>query len=143
MSYSRTSRAGPAAELGWRQWTFSPTGHPAAKIEIDPHSMTLTPQETSDTFQVVLRRSYYFEGRVCVTLTAKSGTATAGKDFGPKPVTACWDDQYEDWQLPNLQLFNDDRKEGPETFTIELSNPTGGAIIGPIGSLTITLNDDD
>jgi hypothetical protein len=122
---------------------IQPDGSPGGQIEIDPDNMNLTPREANDTFQVVLRRNYYFEGRVCVTLTAKSGTATAGKDFGPKPVTACWHDRSEDWRLPNLQLFNDDRKEGPETFTIELSNPTGGAIIGPNGSMTITLNDDD
>ena len=140
-SCSMTSKVGPAAELGGDR------GHSARRFARWPDRDRSRQDES-----VSSRNHRYFpggpgpqlflEGRVCVTLTAKSGTARAGKDFGPKPVTTCWEDQYGDWQLPNLQLFNDDRKEGPETFSIN-SNSTGRAIIGPIGSLTVTLHDDD
>ena len=60
-----------------------------------------------------------------MTLSAKSGTATAGRDFSGDPVTACWEDQEEDWQLIDLPIFEDSRQEGFENFTLELSNPTG------------------
>ncbi len=120
---------------------IQPDGSPGGQLEIDPlNSMA---HEQYDTHQVILRRNYYFGGRVCVTLTAKSGTATAGRDFSGDPVTACWEDQEEDWQLIDLPIFEDNRQEGFETFTLELSHPTGGAVIGPIGSVTITLRDNE
>ena len=93
--------------------------------------------------QFILRRSFYFEGRVCVTLTAEAGTAVAGEDFDATPITSCWDDQQEDWELPEIPIVDDDEKEERESFTIRLSNPTGGAILGPNVSATVTLHDND
>ncbi len=78
-----------------------------------------------------------------MTFTAKSGTAIAGKDFHAEPTNVCWDDQDTDWKLPEIEIVDDRLTEGNETFILELSNPTGGAIIGPNGSVTITLYDND
>ena len=105
--------------------------------------MNQTAHEQYDTHQVILRHNYDFGGRVCVTLSAKSGTATAGRDFSGDPVTACWEDQEEDWQLIDLPIFEDSRQEGFENFTLELSNPTGGASSDRSGPMTITLRDND
>lgn len=118
-----------------------PDGSPGGQIEIDLLQLQAT--ENHDA-QFILTRNFYFEGRVCVTLTAKSGSAKAGEDFSASPVTVCWEDQEQDeWKLPVVPITDDDRKEGEETFRIELSNPTGGAILGPNRSATVTLYDND
>jgi hypothetical protein len=120
---------------------IQPDGSPGGQIGID--TLNVETREGDGTYQVLLNRNHYFGGRVCVTLTAKSASATAGQDFSADPISACWDDGEEDGRLPDIQIFDDDLKEGLETFTLELSNPTGGAVIGPVGSATITLRDDE
>jgi hypothetical protein len=112
-----------------------------SQIEID--LLDLDAGENSVVAQFILRRDYYFEGRVCVTFTAKSGTATAGKDFSAEPTIHCWEDGETDWKLPEVEIVNDNEKEGTETFRIELSNPTGGAIVGRNGAATVNLYDND
>ena len=131
------------AGLGTRSATvdIQPDGSPGGQIEIDMND--LDAGESSLDGQYILLRNHYFQGRVCVTFTAKSGTAIAGKDFHADPMNVCWDDQDTDWKLPEIEIVDDSLTEGNETFTLELSNPTGGAIIGPNGSATITLYDND
>ena len=131
------------AGLGTRSATvdIQPDGSPGGQIEIDMND--LDAGESSLDGQYILLRNHYFQGRVCVTFTAKSGTAIAGKDFRADPMNVCWDDQDTDWKLPEIEIVDDSLTEGNETFTLELSNPTGGAIIGPDGSATITLYDND
>jgi hypothetical protein len=38
---------------------------------------------------------------------------------------------------------NDDAVENPETFTVTLSSPTGGSVLGTVTTHTVTINDDD
>ncbi|WP_353847613.1 S8 family serine peptidase, partial [Microcystis sp. M55BS1] len=45
---------------------------------------------------------------------------------------------------PNaIKIRNDSKVEGNETFTIKLTNPTGGAVIGEQGTATVTILDDE
>ncbi len=131
------------AGLGTRGATvdIQPDGSPGGQIEID--LLDLDACECSLDGQFILLRNYYFEGRVCVTFTTRSGTAIAGEDFRGDPAIVCWEDGDTDWKLPEIQIIDDNKKEGTETFTIELSNPTGGAIVGRSGSATVTLYDND
>ena len=93
--------------------------------------------------QVWLHRNYYLEGRVCVTLTASSETAIAGEDFDGTPNTYCWDDQDAEPKLAEIPIVDDNNSESDETFRVELSNPTGGAIIGMLGSVTLGIAAND
>jgi glucose/arabinose dehydrogenase len=77
---------------------------------------------------------------VTATYTTANGSATAGSDytaatglvtFAPGVTT----------QLVSVAIVGDTDVEGNETFTLELANPTGGAVIGAAGVGTIT-NDD-
>ena len=119
---------------------IQPDGAPGGQIEIggaDPTS------GVESNIQVWLHCSYYFEGRVCVSLTANSGTAIAGEDFDGTPNTYCWDDQDAEAKLAEISIVDDNKSESNETFNVELSNPTGGAIIGPVGSVTLGIAAND
>lgn len=97
----------------------------------------------SGVLQFYLVRNYYVEGDVCVNLQASSDSATAGEDFIASPVTHCWADQDGEPKYVEIQIVDDQRQEESESFTIELSDPTGGAVIGPRGSATITIAASD
>ena len=88
-------------------------------------------------------RDFYSSGVVSVTVTAVSGTAIAGQDFAENPVTLTWADGEFGWQDAVIQMFNDNGAEDVETFTLELSNPTGGAVIGPRSSATVRIAGND
>ena len=42
-----------------------------------------------------------------------------------------------------IGLIDDDEREGAETLTIELSQPTGGAILGPSATAELTIDVND
>jgi uncharacterized delta-60 repeat protein len=97
----------------------------------------------SGILQFQLMRNYYAEGEVCVTLQATSGSATAGEDFTASPVTHCWADQDGEPKFVEIPIVDDRQQEAVESFTLELSDPTGGAVIGPRGAATITIAAND
>jgi chitinase len=109
-------------------------------------------------FTIALSQPALVDGTVDITV--HSGTATCGPVYYGKPLNP-----GTDCALPNkpktvlfragatgtpgfrvytVRLFPDLDVEGDETFTVELSNPTGGitAIGDAVGSATI-LDDDD
>lgn len=80
---------------------------------------------------------------VSVKVSARGGTATAGADFVeltnqvlnfPDGVTS---------KTFSLSLKDDTLSEGHETVILELSDPSGGAVIGSPGSATLTLLDNE
>ena len=117
-----------------------PDGAPAGQFAIyDPGQVVI---ETG-LAQINVYRNFYYDGAVSVTLTPVAGTATAGDDFVATPVTVSWADQDYDGKLVEIAITNDTVQEGAENFTVELSSPTGGAVIGPysVGTFTIAAND--
>ena len=99
--------------------------------------------QESQSVEVAVLRNYYFSGPVSVTLTPIAGTATAGDDFVADPVTVSWADGDADWKFVEFLIVNDTVEEPAESFTVELSNPTGGAVIGPQSSATVQIQMSD
>ena len=97
----------------------------------------------SQTVEVAVLRNYYFTGPVSVTLTPIAGTATAGDDFVADSVTVSWAHDDADWKLVEFTIVDDTVAEPAESFTVELSNPTGGAVIGPQSSATVHIRISD
>jgi hypothetical protein len=58
-------------------------------------------------------------------------------------VTVSWADGDSDWKLVEIPIVNDTVAEMNESFTLELSNPTGGAVIGPRSSVTVRIPAND
>ena len=136
------SDAQGGAGLGARNATVSirPDGEPNGQFSIQIVEPSVS---ESDVARVWVQRNYYYDGAVSVTLTPVAGTATAGDDFIAEPVTLSWADQDSITQTVEIALNNDAMQEGSESFTVELSNPTGGAVIGPRSSGTITIEAND
>lgn len=134
----RLSDSEGGAGLGTRNAavTIPADGAPAGQFSVDVYE---TLAFEGSVFPLYVSRNYYSEGEVCVTLTAKSGTALAGDDFEADAMTLCWGDGEIDSHYVELGIMSDGKSEGSEDFTVELSGPTGGAIVGPRGAATISI----
>jgi uncharacterized delta-60 repeat protein len=97
--------------------------------------------EADGNAQVVVNRNYYSKGAVAVTLTPHAGSATTA-EFSAAPITLSWADGDSSPQTAMIPIVNEKVAKSPETFTVDLSNPTNGALIGPHSHLTVTINYD-
>jgi hypothetical protein len=133
---------GPAA-LGTRDATVDIAGttEPAGRLEFGLSDATTAEGPIAISVQVY--RSFYAIGPVSVTVTPVSGTATAGSDFAPDPITVSWGDQDFDVKLVTIPIVNDGDREQTEEFTLQLTNATGGAFIGPNSTMAISIRDND
>ena len=110
---------------------------------------------------IIITRTGRTTGTVGATLNFANGTAT-GCPCPPASVTYDFYNgafaftldenemskviQVEDAKLAGsnaIRIRNDSKVEGDETFTINLTNPTGGATIGNQNSATVIILDDD
>ena len=98
----------------------------------------LTVLANAGTVQVYVYRNYYSQGAVSVTVTPVPGSATSA-DFSPTPIVLSWADGDSSWQTANIPITNSGA-ESPRSFTVQLSNPTNGALVGPHSSLAVTIN---
>ena len=97
--------------------------------------------EADGNAQVVVNRNYYSKGAVSVTLTPVAGSATTA-EFTATPITLSWADGDSSPQTAMIPIVNEKVAKSPETFTVDLSNPTNGALIGPHSHLVVTINYD-
>jgi hypothetical protein len=77
-----------------------------------------------------------------VSFATANGTATAPGDYtavsGPLQFNP-----GEATKTITVPIVNDGTDENPETFTVTLSNPTNGATLGGLFSVTVTIEDND
>jgi len=103
----------------------------------------LSVAESAPYAELTVSRLSYSSGPVSVTLTPLAGTAAAGADFVADPITLTWADGEGGSKVARIPLVDDTQSELPEDFTVQLSNPTGGAVLGqqPIARVRILDND--
>lgn len=119
---------------------IQPDGAPAGQFSLDTWYSHV---EEPGVVEFLISRNYYIDGEVCVTLEGVSGSALSGDDFVLDAATHCWADQDQEAKYIQMQIANDSARETDEDFSIRLSNPTGGAIIGPRGAATFTIMAND
>ena len=130
------------AGLGTKNATvaIAADGAPFGQINFDSSIFSF---DENVVAEVVVRRDYYATGEVSVTLTPVSGTAAAGSDFDATPLTITWADGECCWKFVQIPIVNDNREEFAEAFTVELSNPTGGAVLGPASTARVEIARND
>lgn len=93
--------------------------------------------------QVVITRSKGVSGAVGVTFTTKN-TANAQPDSDFLPVTTTIEfADGETMKIVEVPIISDGIDEGQEQIDIELSSPTGGAVLGAIATGKIEIYDHD
>lgn len=98
--------------------------------------------EGAGTATITVARSGGTGGAVTVDYSLAGITATAGSDFTATGGTVSFADGQDSADI-TVPLNNDTTDELAERFSVTLSNPTGGAAIGPNSSTTVTIVDND
>jgi hypothetical protein len=81
-------------------------------------------------------------GTATVKYATAAGSALAGSDFGSTSGTLSFADGASIATL-SVPLIADTTIEGDETFTVMLSAPTNGLVLGTPASATVTITNDD
>ena len=69
--------------------------------------------------------------------------ANADEDYEPASGTLSWPANDVAPRTIIIDLLQDGLLEGPEAFTVALTDPTGGAVLGAIDTMTVTIFDDE
>jgi hypothetical protein len=90
--------------------------------------------------QIVVNRNYYSTGPISVTLTPVAGSATSA-NFTATPLTLSWADGDSGSQTATIPIVKGGVVAGsPKSFTVNLTNPTNGAVLGPQAHEQVTIN---
>jgi uncharacterized delta-60 repeat protein len=99
----------------------------------------------SEAGEVLLKvvRSGDPSAAVSVNCSTSSGSAIAGSDFLGFIGSLSWAPGDMADKTCSVGIVDDDIDEDDETFTVALSSPSGGAVLGSNSSVTVTITDDD
>jgi len=104
---------------------------------------TMSIAEASTTLNLQVNRTGPITGEVSVEYRTVDGTATAGSDFTDTSGTLTWPDGNSTPKTIAVPIAEDSVPEGDETFTVELFDPTGWALLGDHPETEVTIEDDD
>ncbi len=99
--------------------------------------------ENQGTVPILVKRVGGSDAQVSVSYATADGSATAGSDYVTQSGILTWSAYDEGAKQINLPLTDDQEYEGDETFTLTVYNPTGGATLGTISQLSVTLVEND
>jgi hypothetical protein len=109
-------------------------------LSIAPGSVSV--DEAAGTVTFTVNRTGGSDGAVSVNFATADGTATAGQDYTANSGTLNFADG-DTSETITVSIINDTIDEPDETFTVTLSNATGGASLGTTSVSTVTIVDDD
>jgi len=110
-----------------------------SSIQFSKSSQTV--DENSGQITLTITRAAGSNGTVSVTYATKDGTAIAGSDYTAVNNTLTWQAGEMSAKTIQIPVFADGIKEETETFTVELSNISAGAVLGNTVSANITITD--
>jgi uncharacterized delta-60 repeat protein len=100
----------------------------------------ITADAADGSVKIVVNRNYYSTGAVSVTLTPVPGSATSA-DFSTTPLTLSWADGDSSPQTAVIPIVKASIAAGSsKSFTVDLTNPTNGAVLGPQAHEQVTIN---
>ena len=119
-----------------------------ASAALGPGSLQFTAaaqsvSESSGFVTVTVSRTLGINGAISVSYATAGGTATSGADFTPQSGILTWADGDGGTKSFTIPILADLLVEPTETFTVTLSSPTGGAVIGALATQTISIIDAD
>ncbi len=110
---------------------------------VDFSLSTVTVLESVGSAPINIERSSGSDGEVSVTWQSVAGSAEAGTDFEASSGVLTWADGEIGPKEVLIPITDDNEAEPSETFTVVLSAPEGGVILGPDSVSTVRITDDD
>lgn len=130
----------PAAATLTIQDNDAPSGSPGT-LRLSSASYSATEGGGNATLSVV--RDGGTTGAVSVAFATADGGALAGADYLAASGTVNFGAGDNAAKTIEVPLIDDGVEEAPESFTVALSTPGGGAALGAPSSATVTVGDDD
>ncbi|MEM8960827.1 MAG: alpha/beta hydrolase fold domain-containing protein [Acidobacteriota bacterium] len=125
------------------QWTRSVVQEQRADAPTFAFAVGEVLVSEASTASLVVRRLGSSVGTVGVTVETRPGSATSGADFVPDDVDLIWPDGDASDRTITVDLVDDDVVEAPETFSVHLVDPTGGAGLVAPSTVTVMITDND
>ena len=100
-------------------------------------------QEDSGNVIITVTRSGGSDGAVSVDFATMDGSALAGQDYTANAGTLSWADGDTTDRTITIAIIDDVLPEPAESFSIALSNPSGGMILGAQSNMTVTIDAND
>lgn len=149
--YDTLGRLKRVTDSGGQQitYTLDPAGNrtqvatavnTAGTLSFSPATYAVTEGTASVTITVT--RTGGSTGAVSVSYATNDGTALAGSDYTATTGTLNWAAADATSKNFTVTILNDAVGESAETFTVGLSNVSGGAALGTL-SAVVTITDDD
>ena len=98
--------------------------------------------EDGGSIKITVNRTGSASGQVSTEYATNDNTATRGSDYGETSGTL----KFENGDISktfDIAINDDGYAEGGEYFTLALSNPLGGAILGSPSQAQVTIRDDE
>ena len=108
------------------------------RFEADSYSV----DEKGNAF-IHIKRFGETAGEVSIDVATSNGTAVAGEDYEVSSAHLIWPDGDATSLDIMVSISEDDLVEGDETVYITMSNPGGGATIGGVNPVVLTIRDDE
>ncbi len=105
-------------------------------------SATYSVNEGAGTGLITVRRTGASTNEVAVDYATSDGTAQAGLDYTNVTGTLTFAAGVVEMSIA-VPIIDDALVENDETFLVDLSNPTGGAVLGSITEAVVTIVDND
>jgi|GEM_PF-1628498 len=99
--------------------------------------------ENAGTVTLSVTRTGGSSGAVSVQYATANGTAVAPGDYTASSGPLNWANGDTSPKPITVPIVNDSTAESSESFTVTLSNPTGGATLSSPATATVTIADDD
>ena len=105
--------------------------------------VVFTARETGLTATVTVTREGGASGLVAVDIASANGTATAGVDYTALLRTTLTFQDGQTSRTVTIPILNDTIAEGDESFFLNLSNPTNGAVLSTDPQGEVRIVDDE
>lgn len=99
--------------------------------------------ENTGVVKVTVNRVDGTDNAVTVRYSTNQGTAISGSDYNAVSGTLSWAAGDATPRVLTIQILDDGSFESDETFSVALSQPTDGAVLGGPATTTVTIADDE
>lgn len=111
--------------------------------ELNFSSSTYSQSENGGNIIIGVTRTGGSDSAVSVRYTTLNGTATGGSDYVSNSGYLTWGDGDASTKYFAVTLLDDSTYEGNETFSVSISEPSNGAVVGTRSNATVTILEND
>ena len=112
-----------------------------AGFTLSPSAISVN--ESGGTLQIMVGKYDASNRAASVDYSAANGTAVAGSDYSAASGRLTWAAGDASVKTIEIAITDDQVDENSESFTVSLSNPTGGLALAPNSTASVTIVDND